>query len=90
MPFKTRRQKESAQKRRYTLGREISVSYRGTAEVRSASAKSDLSNKEAETSSRSFGKRITETTYTGHDLLKIITLAGLIILAQALLRLTLH
>ena len=86
MPFKTRKEKESATERRFAWTNEQTVSYQNVGEKNQVRTSSEV-NIRNEPKVR---KRIAETVYVRSDLIKIIIIASAIISLQAILSLTLH
>jgi len=82
MPFKTRRQKQSAAARRFTFDNTGAVSYGGSFEVKVVKSKhAENVSKKANNDSEVF-----DVSYIRKDLLKIVIFAFFIIGAQLLLR----
>ncbi len=82
MPFKTRKRKEAAVERRFTLVESQKVSYQKMGSFDQVNA---YNKKQKEDT-----KRIGEKAYVAGDLVKIAVVALIIIGSQVLLSLTLH
>ena len=88
MPFKTRKQKETATQRRFTLGNNVLVSYRGGGEKKEIDAKIESLSSSGKSKDQVENK-IVETVYIHGDLLKILFAASILVVAQITLGLTL-